>query len=88
MWKIIFNRFLDCAELDDDDRDRIMQIEDIIFNNIKKEVEEDTGKDFSGTEEENRRADFKVAKSVKSSFESYEKTRKSSDTSFFRFTKK
>ena len=85
---MIFNRFLDGAELDDDDRERIMQIEDIIFNNIKKEVEDDTGKDWSGTAEENRRADFKVSKSVKSSFESYEKTRKSSDASFFRFTKK
>ena len=88
MWKIVFNRFLDAAELEEEDRDRIMQIEDVIFKNIQKEVEHDTGNDWSGTKDENYRADFKIAKSVKSSFESYEKSKQKNDPSFFRFTKK
>lgn len=57
-----------------------------IFKNIIKDVEKQTGFDWSGTLEENISADVKVAGSVRSSFYNYEKDRKQSKgPQYFKF---
>ncbi len=62
-----------------------MSIEKRIFENIVKEVTKDSM--WAGSIEQNRLCDFKISKSVKSSFQYYEKSRKAGDVSYFKFTK-
>ena len=80
-----WNRFIDTYDKNDDIRNRLLTIEKDIFLNVKSEVEEVFGKEWSGTKEENSNADFKIAQSIKQSFRSYEKTSAKNKTSYFKF---
>ena len=84
-WKMKWNRFIDTYDKNDDIRNRLLTIEKDIFLNVKSEVEEVFGKEWSGTKEENSNADFKIAQSIKQSFRSYEKTSAKNKTSYFKF---
>lgn len=56
-------------------RDQLLSVEMRIFNNIKKEVEDETGGIWKGTRDQNKLADLKVAQSIHSSFKKYEEGR-------------
>ena len=65
--------------------DQVRSIEEHSFANIvKDEVEEELGP-WTGSKEQNALADYKIASSIKTSFKSYEKNRKSFEESFFKF---
>lgn len=83
-WKVIFNRFLDSADLSTEEREQVKIIEQEIFLNIKPQVEKEHVT-WDGEKESNRLADFKVAQSVKKSFLNYENDRGRSDPKYFKF---
>ena len=83
-WKVVFNRFLDSADLSTEDRDKVKIIEQEIFLNIKPHVEKEHVT-WDGGRESNRLADFKVAQSVKKSFLNYENDRERRDPKYFKF---
>ena len=64
------------ADISPEDLSRLRQIEMEIFKNVVKDVEKESGFDWSGTLEENISADIKVATSLRNSFYNYEKDRK------------
>lgn len=69
----------------EDDRESLISIEKKIFQNIKQEVEEETG-DWIGSHHQNLLADYKVSESIFKSFKSYEEGKKRVGT-FFNFRK-
>ena len=71
--------------MEPEDAARLEKIEMEIFGNVVSEVEEETKHGWSGSMKENKLADEKVAKSIRNSFQIYEKNRKATATSFFRF---
>ena len=82
-WKVIWYRMLDSYEKPD--REDLLGIERRIFENIKEEVEEETG-EWLGTKGQNSLADIKVATSIFRSLKAYEDGRKRVG-SFFNFKK-
>ena len=86
-WPRVLYRIVDGVEADIslEDLNRLRQIEMEIFKNVVKDVEKESGFDWSGTLEENISADVKVAKSLRNSFYNYEKDRKKNDPKYFVF---
>ena len=82
-WKRTWNRLID--SYDKPDRDDLISIEKRIFENIKKEVEEESG-DWLGLKSQNSLADFKVASCIFKSFKAYEEGKRRQG-SFFTFRK-
>ena len=71
---------------DDEVFERLQKIEQSIFRNIVKEVEQELGEDWGGSKEQNQVGDLKVAQSVKRSFKTYETSRKKkSEKKYFKF---
>jgi hypothetical protein len=67
------------------DGDRLREIEEMSFAQIfKDEVEAELGS-WTGSDEQNCLADYKIAGSVKNSFRNYEKTKKGYEQSYFKF---
>lgn len=58
--------------------------EELFENFVKVEVEQEVGP-WTGSKKQNKSADMKIAVIVKSSFRSYEKTRKSYEKGYFKF---
>ena len=85
VWKRTFYRLVDSSVLPASDLDQARLIEQEIFLNIKPEVEKELGRPWMGDKEQNRLADFKVALSVKRSFNNYEKNRGDKDVQYFKF---
>ena len=69
-----------------EDREELLDIELLIFQNIKEEIESQFG-EWSGSKIENSKADAKVAECILNSFRSYERGRKLNG-SFFTFKRK
>lgn len=82
-WKKLFNRFLDSSELDYEDLEKLLSIEERISENVRKQ----DIKEWTGSAEQNSVCDYKVSKSVKSSFQYYEKAKTKKDISYFKFSK-
>ena len=82
-WKKLFNRFLDSSQLDHEELEKLLSIEERISENVRKQEKEE----WTGTAEQNSLCDFKVSKSVKSSFNYYEKAKTGKDVSYFKFSK-
>ena len=78
----MWNRFLD--SFIGDELQTLLDIEKSIFENIKIDVENETGHPWTGTKEENSNADLKVAQSLYTSFKNYERGSKYYG-SFFNF---
>ena len=85
MWKLIFNRFLDAADLSSDNQEKLKVIEQEIFLNIKPQVERELDQTWDGDQNANRLADQKVAMSFKKSFINYESDRSKDDPKYFKF---
>ena len=82
-WKRYFYRCVD--SLAGNDGDHLREIEEMSFAQIfKYEVEAELGS-WTGSDEQNRLADYKIAGSVKNSFRNYEKTKKGYEQSYFKF---
>ena len=82
-WRRDFYRCVD--SLATSDGDRLREVEERSFSNlVKEEVETELGV-WSGLEEQNRLADFKIASSIKTAFKNYERNKKSYEKSFFKF---
>ena len=82
-WKRYFYRCVDT--LAGTDGDHLREIEEKSFAHIfKKEVEAELGP-WTGSAEQNRLADYKIAGSVKNSFKNYEKNKKEYEQSYFKF---
>ena len=62
---------MDSFEDDGERRQELLTIEFAIFQNIKKEVEKETG-NWCGSRLQNDKADMKVASSIYASFKNYE----------------
>ena len=58
--------------------------EELFKSLVKEEVEKEMGP-WTGTEQQNKCADMKIAYIVKSLFRNYEKNRKSYEDSYFKF---
>ena len=71
-------------EVDAEDREVLRAIEMKTFNVVKEKMIKDGGS-WTGTQEENATADFKVAKMIRNSFYVYEKSKPSFQPSYFRF---
>ena len=65
----------------------LLQIENKLFLSAKKEIEDETGISWTGTDEENYNADLRVATNVYASFKSYEAGAKRQG-SFFQFKRR
>ena len=83
-FKVIFNRFLDSADLPAADLEHLKTLENEIYINIKPQVEKEL-QGRVGDNISNSLADFKVAQSVKKSFLNYENDRKKGDPKYFKF---
>ena len=82
-WKKVFYRAVDSPT--DPAGDKLREIEEEVFAEIIKfEVEEEMGP-WTGSADQNRVADQKIAGCIKSAFKSYEKTRKPFQESYFEF---
>ena len=67
------------------DGDRVREVEEKSFTNlVKEEVETEMGV-WTGSEEQNRSADLKIAISIKTAFKNYEKNKQSYEKCFFKF---
>ena len=86
-WKTIWNRLIDSYSKDKEKRNNLLRIEKDIFLNIKQEIEQFYNQTWSGSDQENFDADFKVATSIKHSFKIYEKDPQK-QKSFFNFNYK
>ena len=86
-WKKIFYRLVDSYDQDETKRKRLLEAENNVFQNIKKVVENDTGL-WSGSQLQNRLADYKVASAIYSSFKTYETKGLQRRGTFFNFKKK
>ena len=64
-------RFLDSFSTDKEKRKVLLKVESMIFNSVKSQVEDETGK-WEGSRKQNRLADKKVATMIYNSFKSYE----------------
>ena len=69
-WRIMWSRFLDTYSRDKEKRTQLLTIENELFQNVKKEVEDETGP-WEGSRKQNRLADVKIATRVYNSFKSY-----------------
>lgn len=74
---------LDWPQFDHEDSEKLLSIEEEISENVRKQ---DIG-EWTGSAEQNSLCDFKVSKSVKSSFQYYEKSKTVKEVSYFKFTK-
>ena len=84
-WKSLLYRFVDGADLNEDDLKRVLEIEASIFKKVREEVIEDSGREWTGDRVQHRMADSKIASSLKSSFFNYEKSKAAGSKSFFKF---
>ena len=75
-------RFIDT--FNGEEKEKLLSIEKSIFENIKIDVEKETNEVWSGTKIENSSADLKVAQSIFTSFQNYERGAKFFG-SFFNF---
>ena len=66
-------------------REQLLQIEVRLFNNIKTEIQDESGS-WEGTRHENFVADLKIAESIYNSFRAYERGMKRHG-SFFDFSR-
>ena len=84
-WRKLFYRCVDSLVLGEEG-EKLRKIEEEMFVTfIKQEVEEEIRGPWTGSKEQNRLADFKIALCVKSSFKVYEKTRQLFEKSYFNF---
>ena len=79
-WKKIFYRLIDTLGEDDEDRDKMLDIESQTYGAIIDEFE--TEKDINT---KNKLADQRVAKAIVTSLKLYESSRKKFDVSYFKF---
>ena len=84
IFRKLFYRALDSLGDDSNCRQRMMTIEETTFGVVKSEVEKEFG-NWTGTLEENKKADILIVSALLNSFKSYEKTRKPYEESFFVF---
>ena len=84
-FKIILYRIIDSEDLDDDDKRRIRDIEQKLFQLVKDD-EKEMGGPFDGSIQKNKKADQVIANKIRTSFRVYEKDPK--DISYFTFFKK
>ena len=76
----LFYRILDTLEDDDENKERLLDIEMSAFRDIKKDIGE-----WSSSVETNMKADLLIASKIRTSFASYERTRGKYQRSFFTF---
>ena len=84
-FKIILYRIIDSEDLEDDDKRRIRDIEQKLFQLVKYD-EKEMGGPFDGSILKNKKADQLIANKIRTSFRVYEKDPK--DISYFTFFKK
>ena len=80
LFRKLFYRIIDTLEDDDENKERMLEIEMSAFRDIKKDVGE-----WSSTVEINMKADLLIASKIRTSFASYERTRSKYQRSFFTF---
>ena len=68
-----------------DNQEKLKEIEQEIFLNIKPQVERELDQTWDGDQNANRLADQKVAMSFKKSFINYESDRSKDDPKYFKF---
>ena len=66
----MWTRFLDTYSRDKDKQNFLLSLEADLFQNVKKEVEAETGP-WEGSRRQNRLADVKIATRIYNSFKSY-----------------
>ena len=81
---MLWNRLIDTYNKVKEDRDKLLAAEDAMFQQFRKELEEQN-QQWTGSKEENRQADFKIAGYVKAAFKMYETKGKRPDGHFFDF---
>ena len=79
VFRKIFFRIIDTLSVEDDFRDRMLEIESKTFSVIVGELNEDT------VDKKNKLADQKIAKTIYNSLKAYEASRKKFDVSYFKF---
>ena len=84
-FKIILYRIIDSEDLEDEDKRRIRDIEQKLFQLVKDD-EKEMGGPFDGSILKNKKADQLIANKIRTSFRVYEKDPK--DISYFTFFKK
>ena len=84
IFRKLFYRALDSLADDSNCRQRMMTIEETTFGVVKSEVEKEFGS-WTGTLNENKKADILIVTALYNSLKSYEKTRKPYEESFFVF---
>lgn len=71
--------------LTDERGEKLRKLEENSFRNlVKAEVEQILGP-WSGSQEQNKCADVKIAMSIRSSFKAYENNKKNFEKSYFKF---
>ena len=80
IWKKIFYRLIDTLGEDDDDRDKMLDIESQTYGAIINEFENE-----KDVEVQNKLADHRIAKAIVTSLKLYESSRKKFDVSYFKF---
>ena len=84
MWKKCFYRTVD--SLQGDEGEELRRIEENMFYQIvKQEVEEENGGSWFGSAHQHRIADMKISGYFKSSFKVYEKNKDERETQYFVF---
>ena len=82
----MFYRLVDSNSLSNEDQLTIRQIERRVFDACKEDiVKESEDKNWSGSDEQNRRADVVVSTKIRTSFRVYEKSSALPKESFFYF---